>query len=60
MRTFCVTIETNWVGAGTEEYFSVPNDATDQEIEETAKEVFLEYCNYGFHEVLDDEGREDV
>lgn len=50
-RKFRVCIETNWAGVGEIEYFEMPDDATDEEIEEEAREVFYNYCNYGYAEV---------
>lgn len=55
MRHFRVVIETPFVGGEIEEDFSVENDATDEEIEAEAKEIFLNNCNYGYHEIDGDE-----
>lgn len=48
MRKFKVIIE----------YFETEDDATDAEIAEEAKDIFLNSCNYGFHEVTDGEDDE--
>ncbi|HDE1046071.1 TPA: hypothetical protein PCB23_002267 [Klebsiella pneumoniae] len=51
MRKFKVTIETGLVGGNFEEIFEVEDDATDEEIAEEAKDIFLNQCNYGYSEI---------
>lgn len=51
MRKFKVVIETPFVNGEIIEYFEVEDDATDEEIADEAKDVFLNSCNYGFSEV---------
>lgn len=55
MRKFKVIIETGIAGGAHEDVFEVEDDATQKEIEDEAKEVFFNYCNYSFHEMNDDE-----
>lgn len=50
-RKIRVDIETNWVGAEETEYFEVEDDATDEEIAGEAREIFFNWCNYGWSEV---------
>lgn len=52
---FRVVIETNWAGVGTIEYFEMPDDATEEEIADEAREIFFNYCNYGVSEVEKEE-----
>lgn len=52
-KKFRVDIETWWAGVGAVEYFEMSDDATEKEIADTAKEIFLDYCNYGYSEVTD-------
>lgn len=54
-RKFRVDIETTWVGVGETDYFEVPADATEEDIEEAAKDIFSDYCSYGYEE-LEEEG----
>ncbi|WP_184547428.1 hypothetical protein [Klebsiella pneumoniae] len=51
MRKFKVTIETGIVGGNFEEIFEVEDDATDEEIAAETKDIFLNQCNYGYHEI---------
>lgn len=53
-RKFRVDVETSQAGIGETDYFEVPDDATEEEIAETAGEIFFSYCNYGFSEVKED------
>lgn len=50
-RKIRVGIETNWAGVGAVEYFEVKDDATDEEIADEAREIFFNWCNYGWSEV---------
>lgn len=43
-----VSIETKWVGANEVEEIELDDNATQQDIEEAARELFFEYCSYGF------------
>ncbi|MEG2376855.1 MAG: hypothetical protein RSC43_00705 [Clostridia bacterium] len=43
-----VSIETKWVGASEVEEVEIDDNATQEEIEETARELFFEYCSYWF------------
>ena len=52
MRKFKVIIETPFVGGTIEDEFEVEDDATEEEIAEEARDVFLNSCNYGFYEIL--------
>lgn len=55
MRKFRVTIETPFAGGDNVEDFEVEDDATMEEIEDEAKEIFLNNCNYGYDEVTDED-----
>ncbi|MFR3684207.1 MAG: hypothetical protein ACLTXM_04110 [Enterococcus sp.] len=54
VRKFRVDIETFWAGINATDFFEVPDDATEEEIEADAKEIFMDYCSYGFSEVEED------
>lgn len=54
-RRFRVDIETTWAGVGQVDYFEAPDDATEEEIADEAREIFFNYCNYGVSEVLGQE-----
>lgn len=54
-RKFRVDIETNWACVGTIEYLEMPDDATEEEIADEAREIFFNYCNYGVSEVEQEE-----
>lgn len=54
-RKFRVDIETNWASVGETDYFEMPDDATDEEIADEAREVFFNCCNYGYSEVTEQE-----
>lgn len=55
MRKFKVIIETGIAGGMHEYIFEVEDDATLKEIEDEARDVFFNYCNYSFHEIKDEE-----
>ncbi|MEG8497807.1 hypothetical protein U4P14_10475 [Klebsiella pneumoniae] len=55
MRHFRVVIETPFVGGEIIEDFAVDDDATEEEIAEEAKDIFLNSCNYSFHEITGEE-----
>lgn len=50
-----VNIETAWVGASEEIIIELDDDASEQDIDDAAKEEFMNYCNYGFSVVDDNE-----
>lgn len=50
-RKFRVDIETTWAAIGETEYFEVSDDATDEDIADEARDIFNNYCSYGFYEV---------
>lgn len=57
MRRFLVVIEAPFCGGEIRETFEVEDEATQEEIEEEAREIFFNNCNYGFHELTgDDDG----
>lgn len=53
MRKFKVVIETPFAGGMITETFEVEDDATQEAIDDEAKEIFLNTCNYGCHEITD-------
>lgn len=55
MRKFRVVIETPFVGGEIIEDFEVEDDATIEEIEEVAEDIFLNSCNYGYSEITDED-----
>jgi hypothetical protein len=55
MRKFVVIIETPFVGCDIREEFEVEDDATEEFIAEEAKEIFLNNCNYSYHEITDED-----
>lgn len=55
MRKFQVTIETPFAGGEIIEFFEVEDDATEKEIAEEAKDIFMNNCSYGYHEVTDND-----
>ncbi|HIH3658829.1 TPA: DUF7167 family protein [Escherichia coli] len=38
-----------------EDVFEVDDGATPDEIQDEAKEIFFNYCNYSYHEIKDEE-----
>lgn len=54
MRKFEVYIETTWSGVGATESFEMPEDATEEEIQDEAREIFSNYCSYGYREIEDE------
>lgn len=55
MRRISVCIENGH--SSQYETFEVEDNATDEEIEGEAKDIFLNYCNYGWREL--EEGEEE-
>lgn len=51
MRYFKVHMETPYAGQSLFEEFEMPDDATEEEIEEEAREIFFNNFNYGLEEV---------
>lgn len=54
MRKIEVTIETAWTGANETVEIEMPDDATQEEIEEAARDEFFNMCNYGWAEITDE------
>lgn len=54
MRKIKVIIETGIAGGMHEDVFEVEDDATQKEIEDEARDVFFNYCNYSFYEIKDE------
>ncbi|EEY7366590.1 hypothetical protein E9Q83_000001, partial [Escherichia coli] len=54
-RKFKIIIETGIAGGDFEDVFEVDDDATPDEIQDEAKEIFFNYCNYSYHEIKDEE-----
>ena len=48
MKKITVYIETACVGSRCEDEFEVDDDATEEEIEETAKEIAFDMLNWGY------------
>jgi len=53
MRTIIVYATTNYVGCKSEDEFEVEDDATDEEINETAQVMIAEMCESGWYEKED-------
>jgi hypothetical protein len=51
MRKFKVVIETGTVGGLHVETFEMEDDASEEEIDEEARDIFFNQCNYGCHEI---------
>jgi len=51
MRKFKVFATTNYVGCKAEDEFEVEDDATEQEIEDTARVMIAEMLDTGWYEV---------
>ena len=51
MRFFRVYVNTPYAGTNEEIDFEVEDDATDEEIEDEARESFFNYFNYSFEEL---------
>lgn len=49
MRKFKIIIETGIAGGDFEDVFEVDDDATPDEIQDEAKEIFFNYCNYAYY-----------
>lgn len=47
--------ETDWVFVGITEYLEMLDNATDEGIEDEARDIFFNHCNYGVSEVEQEE-----
>ena len=54
MRKIKIVIETRIVGNVREDVFEVDDDATPEEIENEAIDVFFNHCNYSIYEIKDE------
>ena len=54
MRRINVYIETTWAGISEVETIEVPDNATDEEIEEEVRDIFSSYCSFGWGDVEDE------
>lgn len=48
MKTIIVEIETGFAGQDVSEEIELPDDATEADAEEVAKDCFFNQCNYGW------------
>lgn len=55
MRKIKAYLETGFAGCRIEEEFEVEDDATQEQIEEEAREAVFNSIDWGWHEVLDSE-----
>ncbi len=55
MRKIKAYLDTGFAGCRIEEEFEVENDATQEQIEEEAREAVFNSIDWGWHEVLDSE-----
>ena len=55
MRKIKAYLDTGSAGCRIEEEFEVENDATQEQIEEEAREAVFNSIDWGWHEVLDSE-----
>ena len=55
MRKIKAYLDTGFAGCRIEEEFEVEDDATQQQIEEEAREAVFNSIDWGWHEVLDSE-----
>lgn len=53
MRKIKAYLDTGFAGCRIEEEFEVEDDATQQQIEEEAREAVFDSIDWGWHEVLD-------
>ena len=54
MKKYRVYMETPYAGQSPTEDFEMPNDATQEEIDEEAKEVFFNNFSYGVEELTEE------
>ena len=55
MRKIKAYLDTGFAGCRIEDEFEVENDATQEQIEEEAREAVFNSIDWGWHEVLDSE-----
>lgn len=55
MRKIKAYLDTGFAGCRIEEEFEVEDDATQEQIEEEAREAVFNSIDWGWHEVLDSE-----
>lgn len=55
MRNFRVHIDTPYAGQTPTVDFEMPDDATEEDIEQQAREEFLNIFNYGYEELKEGE-----
>lgn len=58
MRTIKYTISTGFIGADHEGEFNVPDDVSDEEIDELVCEEVWEHINYFWEDVSEEEEEE--
>ena len=58
MRKIRAYLNTDLVGCTFEEEFEVDNNASEDEIEEMAKEALFDHIDWGWNEVVDSENDE--
>ena len=58
MKRFRVYMETPYARQSPTEDFEMPDNATDEEIAEEAKEIFFNNFSYGFDELTEQEEAE--
>ena len=55
MKKYRVYMETPYAGQHPTEDFEMPDDATQEEIDEEAKEIFFSNFSYGVEELTEEE-----
>lgn len=55
MKKYRVYMETPYAGQSPTEDFEMPDDATQEEIEEEAKEIFFNNFSYGVEKLTEEE-----
>lgn len=55
MRKIKAYLDTGFAGCRIEEEFEIEDDATQEQIEEEAREAVFNSIDWGWHEVLDSE-----
>lgn len=58
MRKFRVHIDTPYEGITPTVDFEIPDEATEEEVEQEAREEFLNIFNYGYEELKDGESND--
>lgn len=59
MKKYRVYMETPYAGQHPTEDFEMPDDATQEEIDEEAKEIFFNNFSYGVEELTEEENTDD-